>query len=120
LILIIPLFLLFVFGILGHTQGIGNFIGRNIYLSMALFIYLPIIAILLNAAGLIQQAYSKNGQILNTRFVKENLPSLILIIGAAGAVVLLAGHDAVPCMLKSLTYNGWQGFKFLYNACKNA
>lgn len=126
-VLLIPFGILFtiatggqVLNILGlennWDQDMGNLIANHIQLATFMMFVAPAIAV---ALGIIAIVYFARMQQMREHTIEIVGSAGVIIIGL-GILVLLFGHDVIPCFLHGIVRQDFQNFKSLIEICRNA
>jgi hypothetical protein len=128
LVMLIPFGFFVALAIMGNlfhlttNEIIGQNIAQNLILAKFLLIALPAAAFFMNLVPLASNTFEQKSMshVLTPTFVRTNIPSLVVAAGGIGALVLLFGHDTVPCIVHGLMNQHFQNIIPLINVCKNA
>ncbi len=127
MILLIPFGALFAIGLGGQilniigvqnswNQNIGNLIGNHVRFAN-IVILIPVIAAV--AIGVIFFIYIVSTQRKEERIIPF-IGSIVITIVGLGMLILLFGHDSVPCFVKGIAHQGFHNLKPLIDICRNA
>jgi len=101
------------------SNGIGQIIGSHIGIGIAIIVYLPLAAFLINLIALVWAGF-KDRELTVKQFVIGNALSIIVMFIGFGLALFLPFHDAIPCFVHGTLYGGLGNFPQLMRTCSNA
>lgn len=101
------------------SNGIGQIFGSHIGIGIAVFVYLPAIAFLVNLIALVWAGF-KYRELTVKQFVMGNIFSIVIMFIGFCFALFIPFHDAAPCAVNAILHGGLSNFPQLMRTCSNA
>jgi hypothetical protein len=105
-------------GVLSHSFIYANYFGKPLIL-IAIAVVLPAVAVLINLISLLTSIV-KTKKLSPKRIFMTNPLAVIMTLVGLFFLLLIFGHDFVPCMFYGLTNLGVKQFGHIVSVCRNA
>jgi hypothetical protein len=105
-------------GALSHSFIYANYFGKP-WVSIAIAIVFPAVAVLINLISLFTSIKKAKKLSPKRLFLTNPIAVLITLIGLS-FLVIIVGHDVVPCMWYGITHFGFGQLGHIVSVCRNA